>query len=200
MKIAVAALALSMSVTALDAASGQTQPAETLGSQKVTATAASVEARPVVAKGDLVETLRADGRFSTVLEAMEATNLIELVKTSPNLTLFAPTDAAFAVLPPAQLEGMMQDKPALQKLLVQHLVNAPLKTTKFMGAKGEVPTVGGAKVLIDGSGDALKVGRATIEQGDVIASNGVLHVIDKVLLLNGVAQAVAKPANQSSPS
>lgn len=201
MKTALVALALGCSMTSLGAASAQMQPADSQSSTaQSAATAESVKARPVVAKGDLVETLRADGRFSTFLNGMEATNLVGLVKTSPHLTLFAPTDAAFAALPEAERKRIMEDKAALQKLLITHLVNAPLRTTKFMGAKGEVPTVAGTKILIDGSGDALKVGMATIEQGDVTASNGLLHVIDRVLRSDASAITAAQPATEGAPS
>src|SRR5690606_9907894 len=127
------ATALSVSLIAASAAA-QVQP--------VTAPAKpSLAEQPVAARSDLLETLKADGRFTVLLTGLQATNLAGLVKTSPHLTLFAPTDAAFAKLPPGELERLMQDRPALQRLLTHHLVNAPLKTTKFMGAKGPIPTV-----------------------------------------------------------
>ncbi|WP_374471665.1 fasciclin domain-containing protein [Phenylobacterium sp.] len=158
-----------------------------------TATATpSLEERPVVAKGDLVQTLRADGRFTTLVKGLEATNLVSLLKTTPNLTLFAPTDAAFAALPANELDRLMADKAALQSLLLHHLINARIDAAKIKGAKGPVPAVSGQAILLDGTSDTLAVGEATIRQADVAASNGVLHVVDQVLR-PGAAPAAAAP-------
>ncbi|TAJ72751.1 MAG: fasciclin domain-containing protein, partial [Gallionellaceae bacterium] len=71
-----------------------------------------------MAKGDIVETLKASGQFTNLLKATDATNLTVVLKTAPGLTVFAPTDAAFAKLPQAQLTALMADKAALQKAVL----------------------------------------------------------------------------------
>jgi uncharacterized surface protein with fasciclin (FAS1) repeats len=111
-------------------------------------------------------------------------NLTSVLKTNQNLTLFAPTDAAFAALPAGELDKLMlpENGPMLQKVLTYHLINAKVDSTKIKGAKGEVKSVEGSALLLDGSGATPMVDNATITQTDVMASNGVLHVVDKVLI------------------
>lgn len=145
---------------------------------------APAAASPVVAKGDLIDTATASGQFSTFLKAVSAVNLTSVLKTNQNLTLFAPTDAAFAALPAGELDKLMlpENGPMLQKVLTYHLINAKVDSTKIKGAKGEVKSVEGSSLLLDGSGATPMVDGATITQTDVMASNGVLHVVDKVLM------------------
>ena len=159
---------------------------------------APAAAAPVVAKGDLIDTATASGQFTTFLKAVSAVNLTSVLKTNQNLTLFAPTDAAFAALPAGELDKLMlpENGPLLQKVLTYHLINAKVDSTKIKGAKGEVKSVEGSPLLLDGSGAQPKVDDANILQTDVLASNGVLHVVDKVLLPKDVPglQASAAPA------
>lgn len=159
---------------------------------------APAAASPVVAKGDLIDTATASGQFTTFLKAVGAVNLTSVLKTNQNLTLFAPTDAAFAALPAGELDKLMlpENGPMLQKVLTYHLINAKVDSTKIKGAKGEVKSVEGSSLLLDGSGTTPMVDGATITQTDVMASNGVLHVVDKVLIPKDVPglQASAAPA------
>ncbi|HEX2558876.1 fasciclin domain-containing protein [Phenylobacterium sp.] len=161
---------------------------------------AAPAAGQVKAAGDIVETARAAGQFSTFLKAVEATNLTQVLKTNKGLTVFAPTDAAFAALPPGELDRLMQpgNRGQLQKVLTYHLINAKVDSSKIKGAKGPVPTVAGANVELDGSGEALKVNNATIVQADVTPTNGTLHVIDKVLLPPAAATASAAPTGAAT--
>jgi len=156
-------------------------------------------APPVVAAGDIVQTAQASGQFTTFLKAAEATNLTGMLKTNKNLTVFAPTDAAFAALPAGELEKLMlpENKAELQKLLVGHVVNATVRSADFKGATRKAPTVAGTTVELSG-GDKLMVNDATIVQADVTASNGVIQVIDKVLL-PGVPAAAATAAGAEAP-
>lgn len=153
---------------------------------------------PVVAKGDLIETAQSSGQFNTFLKAVSAVNLTSVLKTNQNLTLFAPTDAAFAALPAGELDKLMlpENGPMLQKVLTYHLINAKVDSTKIKGAKGEVKSVEGSPLLLDGSGTTPMVDDAAIVQADVMASNGVLHVVDKVLLPKDVPglQTAAAPS------
>lgn len=143
---------------------------------------ATASAAPVVASGDIIQTAQASGQFKTFLKAAAATNLTNLLKTQKNITVFAPTDAAFAALPAGEMDKLMlpENKPQLQKLLIYHLVNAPVKSADFKGATRTAATVAGPSVELQG-GEKLMVNDATIVQADIAASNGVLHVVDKVL-------------------
>lgn len=160
------------------AARAQTVPTETAGA------AAPAAQAPVVAKGDLIDTAQASGQFTTFLKAVSAVNLTSVLKTNQNLTLFAPTDAAFAALPPGTLDKLLlpENGPMLQKVLTYHLINAKVDSSKIKGAKGDVKSVEGSPLMLDGSGATPMVDGATIIQADVMATNGVLHVVDKVLL------------------
>ena len=163
---------------------------------------APAAASPVVAKGDLIQTAQASGQFSTFLKAVSSVNLTSVLKTNQNLTLFAPTDAAFAALPAGELDKLMapDNGPLLQKVLTYHLINAKVDSSKIKGAKGEVKSVEGSPLMLDGSGATPMVDGANIVQADVMASNGVLHVVDKVLLPKDVPglQSASAPAATDS--
>lgn len=163
---------------------------------------ASAAASPVVAKGDLVETARASGQFTTFIKALDATNLTSVLKTNQNLTLFLPTDAAFAALPAGELDKLMlpENGPQLQKVLTYHLINAKVDSSKIKGAKGEVKSVEGSALTLDGSGATAMVDGATIVQADVMASNGVLHVVNKVLLPKDLPGVQASAATDEAAS
>lgn len=135
----------------------------------------------VVAKGDFIETARVSGQFKTFLKALDTVNLTGLLKSQTNLTVFAPTDAAFAALPAGELDRLMADKAALQKLLVHHIINARVDSTKIKGAKGPVSSVASDPIVLDGSGEQLMADNATIVQADVMTTTGVMHVVDRVL-------------------
>ncbi|WP_172448569.1 fasciclin domain-containing protein [Caulobacter mirabilis] len=152
---------------------------------------ATPTAGQLVAKGDIVDTLKADGHFGTFVKALEAANMTGVLKTNSNLTVFAPNDAAFAALPPGELDRLMKDPAALQKLLTYHVVNATVDSTKIKGAKGGVKTVAGSDLMLDGSGDMAMANNAHIVQADVRATNGTVHVVDKVLQPGGAATASA---------
>lgn len=129
----------------------------------------------IAPSGDIVQTLTASGQFKTLLQALDATNLTGVLKTPGPLTLFAPTDAAFAA---ASVD--MNNKAALQQLLVYHIINAKVDDSKIKGAKGPIPSAAGKPIYIDGSGTPAKANDADIV-ADVTVSNGVIHVVDKVL-------------------
>jgi uncharacterized surface protein with fasciclin (FAS1) repeats len=155
---------------------------------------------PVAANGDIVSTLKASGEFKTFLRALDATNLTSVVKTNPNLTVFAPTDAAFAALPAGELDRLMKPENAseLQGVLIYHIVNAPVTETKIKGAKGPVKTVAGTDLLLDGSTDPYKVNSAQIVQANVQATNGLVYVVDHVLSPSDPAIAAGKAAIEAA--
>lgn len=148
----------------------------------------------VVASGDTIETLKANGQFKTLLKAFDRTNLTALIKAQKTVTVFAPTDAAFAALPAGELDRLMKDPAALQRLLVYHLINTPIESARLAGAKGPVNTVAGSGLVLDGSGQGLKANTANILAFDVKTTSGVLFVVDAVLTPEGAAAAMAEPA------
>lgn len=168
-----------------------------------TPSSAPAAAKPVAVQGDLVETLKLSGQFSTFVGGIDATNLAGLLKTNKNLTVFAPTDAAFAAMPADQLAKLKSDKAAMQKFVLHHVVNAPIDSTKIKGAKGPIPSGAGDTILLDGSDEAgaLKVDGATIVQADLHTGSGLLHVVDHVLVAGQGAvdpPAAAAPAADAS--
>ena len=171
--------------------------AQTAPASAPAAPAAAPVAAPtitVVASGDTIETLKASGQFKTLLKAFDRTNLTALLKAQKTVTVFAPTDAAFAALPAGELDRLMKDPAALQRLLVYHLINTPIDSAKLAGAKGPVNTVAGAGLVLDGSGEGLKANTANILVADVKTTSGVLFVVDAVLTPEGAAAAMAEPA------
>lgn len=173
-----------------------------LGAAPLAAQAQSpAAAAPVAVQGDLVDTLKLSGQFSTFVGGIDATNLTGLLKTNKNLTVFAPTDAAFAAMPAADLAKLKTDKTAMQKFVLHHVVNAPIDSSKIKGAKGPIPSGAGDTILLDGSDEAgaLKVDGATIVQADLRTGSGLLHVVDHVLVAGqGAVDAPAAPPADAS--
>jgi uncharacterized surface protein with fasciclin (FAS1) repeats len=151
---------------------------------------------------DLYETAKASGQFTILIKAIDATNLKGTLKGMQNITMFAPTDAAFQALPPDQLAKLLQpdNLPALQRIVLYHLVGAQVDSSKIKGAKGPVPSAEGSPLQLDGS-DAtdLKVNTADIIQPDVRTANGgVLNAVDKVLVPPDSPFAAALSPSSSS--
>lgn len=182
----------------------QTAPAAPPAAPPPATTAApATPAAKVTPNGDLIATAKASGQFTIFLKALDATNLTSVLASNPNLTVFAPTDAAFAALPAGELDRLMQPANAaqLQKVLTYHVINTKVDSSKINGAKGEVKTVEGSAVVLDGSGTTAMVDGAHIVQADVLATNGVLHVVDKVLIPKDVPiQAAAAATDDAAAS
>lgn len=161
--------------------------------------APAAQVKPVAVQGDLVETLKLSGQFTTLVGGIDATNLTGLLKTNKNLTVFAPTDAAFAAMPAADLAKLKSDKAAMQRFVLHHVINAPVPSAKIKGAKGPIPSGAGDTVLLDGADEtALKVDGATIIQADLQTGSGLLHVVDKVLVPISAADASAAQPSDAS--
>ena len=141
-----------------------------------------------------------NGQFTVFVKALDATNLAGLLQKQPNITIFAPTDAAFAALPAGDLDKMMADKAGLQKLLIHHLINAPVPSSKIKGTRGPWPTGAGDKMVLDGSTDGvLKADNGVIIQADVAALNGTVHVVDHVLIAGSVPEVLPQPEPEAAP-
>jgi uncharacterized surface protein with fasciclin (FAS1) repeats len=159
--------------------------------------------KTVVVQGDLVDTLKLSGQFTTLVAGIDATNLAGLLRTNKNLTVFAPTDAAFAAMPAGELARLQADKAAMQRFVLHHVINAPFESVRIKGAKGQVPSGAGDTILIDGSDEAgaLRVDGAKIIQADVRTGSGLLHVVDKVLIHGeGAVDPPADPAPAPAPT
>ena len=119
--------------------------------------------------------------FSTLVAAVTAANLVETLKTPGPFTVFAPTDDAFAKLPPGTIQTLVQNPPQLARILTYHVVSG--KLTKADLAKLEsVISVEGAPIPINCT-DNFEVKNATVIAADIEADNGVIHVIDNVILM-----------------
>lgn len=151
--------------------------------------AAAIPASPnLVVAGDAIGTLKGNPHFSILVKVLDAAQLSALFSQHPGLTVFAPTDEAFNLLTPAQVAALTNaDNVNLARsVLVNHIVNLPLDSSKLKGAKGSVPSVGGGNLDLDGSGDTIKINGADVIQADVKASDALIHVVDKVLVPAGV--------------
>jgi uncharacterized surface protein with fasciclin (FAS1) repeats len=133
------------------------------------------------ASADIIETAKAAGSFFTLGKAIEAAGLTETLKGEGPFTVFAPTDEAFARLPEGTLETLLQDREKLATILKYHVVSGEVSSSQAMKLS-EANTVAEKPLKISKAGGKLMVGKATVTQADIAASNGVIHVIDKVLL------------------
>ncbi|CAN5261639.1 hypothetical protein BH10PSE2_BH10PSE2_02650 [soil metagenome] len=154
-------------------------------------TAATPSAATPAAAGNIIDTLTADGHFTTLLAALDKAQLTETLKTQPAISIFAPTDAAFAAMSEADRTRLMDPANVndLRQLLLYHVVVADVKSSQIEGTKGGVETAARTQVQLDGTGSAIKVDNATVTTADIHASNGAVFAIDQVL--NPAASAVA---------
>jgi uncharacterized surface protein with fasciclin (FAS1) repeats len=131
---------------------------------------------------DIVDAASADGRFSTLSNALKAASLVDTLKGSGPFTVFAPTDAAFRNLPPGTLNGLLKDKARLAPILTYHVLRGKIMARD--ARSGEVNTVQGDMLRIVVSDDGVRVNNAKVMKTDIEASNGVIHGIDTVLMPN----------------
>jgi uncharacterized surface protein with fasciclin (FAS1) repeats len=134
------------------------------------------------AKADIVDTAIAAGSFKTLVKAVQAAGLVDTLKGPGPFTVFAPTDEAFAKLPPGTLDALLKDKAKLQAILTYHVVAGKVMAADVAGIKS-AKTVQGQSLAIN-TANGVKVGNANVVKTDIVTSNGVIHVIDTVLLPN----------------
>ncbi|MGB7991728.1 MAG: fasciclin domain-containing protein [Candidatus Methylophosphatis roskildensis] len=149
----------------------------TLGFVAATATATSAMA----AGKDIVETAQSAGSFKTLVVALQTAGLVETLKGKGPFTVFAPNDAAFAKVPKDQLDALLADKAKLTKVLTYHVVGGKVMAADVKA--GPVKTVEGSNLTISTTGGVM-VDKAKVIATDIAASNGVIHVIDSVLMPN----------------
>ncbi len=135
---------------------------------------------PPMAAKNIVEVATAAGSFKTLLTAVEAAGLVGALSGPGPFTVFAPTDEAFAKIPAADLQALLADKAKLSAVLTYHVVSGTV-LAKDVGGLKSAKTLQGAELAIDTS-SGVKVGGANVVATDIMASNGVIHVVDTVLM------------------
>jgi uncharacterized surface protein with fasciclin (FAS1) repeats len=146
------------------------------------AAALALPATPLLAK-DIVDTAVDNGNFKTLAAALGQAGLVDTLKGKGPFTVFAPTDAAFAKLPKAQLDALLADQAKLSKVLTYHVVPGLVLAKDVK--PGAVKTVEGSALTVRTEGGRVMVDNASVTTTDVRADNGVIHVIDAVLLPGG---------------
>lgn len=135
------------------------------------------------AEPDIVDVAQSAGTFNTLVAAVGAADLVDTLKSDGPFTVFAPTDAAFAALPAGTVETLLlpENKDQLTSILTYHVLPGKVMAADIAGQRLSPTTVNGAPVHVDGT-NGVTVEGATVVQADIAASNGVIHVIDQVLL------------------
>ena len=135
--------------------------------------------------GDIVDTAATAGQFNTLVAAVKAAGLVDTLKSDGPFTVFAPTDEAFAALPAGTVEDLLkpENKEQLVAVLTYHVIPGRVMSSDIAGQTAEVETVQGSALSINATSGVM-VDNATVTTADIITSNGVIHVIDKVVLPN----------------
>lgn len=140
----------------------------------------SVLQNKVTLLADIVDTAVKAGSFKTLVAAVTAAGLVDTLKGPGPFTVFAPTDEAFAKLPAGTVDALLKDIPKLKKILTYHVVSGKVMAADVVKLKS-ANTVEGSTVKIDAS-NGVKINDSTVTTADVAADNGVIHIIDAVLL------------------
>lgn len=149
-----------------------------------TATSAAILMSVTAAKADdIVDTAIAAGSFETLVAAVQAAGLVDTLKGEGPFTVFAPTDEAFAALPEGTVESLLEEenRDQLISILTYHVIPGRVMSSDIAGQTLSVETVQGMELAFDAT-DGVRVGEAMVVTADVEASNGVIHVIDTVLI------------------
>ncbi len=156
------------------------QPAENTQAQDQAQDQAQQQAQAET-PGTIVDIAVADGRFETLVAAVQAAGLVDTLQGEGPFTVFAPTDDAFSALPEGTVAALLEDIPALTAILLYHVVAGDVRAADVVALESAV-TVQGESVSISVEGDNVRINDALVVIADIVASNGVIHVIDAVLL------------------
>ena len=156
----------------------QATPREPTMKKLIIASVCALAAISAQAK-DIVDTAVAAGSFKTLATALKAAGLVDTLKSKGPFTVFAPTDEAFAKVPRAELEALLKDKAKLTAVLTYHVVAGKVLAKDIRA--GKVKTVQGSELTVATTG-GVTVDAAKVTAADVVADNGVIHVIDTVLI------------------
>jgi len=150
----------------------------------VGAVAALAACEPMAASKDIVDIAASNDDFSTLVAAVGAAGLVDTLKGDGPFTVFAPTNEAFAALPAGTVENLLkpENKDQLTQILTYHVVPGSYPAGSILGKRGSLTTAQGSSVTVDGRGDGVTVDGANVISADIAASNGVIHVIDSVIL------------------
>ena len=156
---------------------------KTLALVTLTAFAAPVAAGRAADTKDIVDTAVAAGSFTTLAKALDAAGLVQTLKGPGPFTVFAPTDEAFAKLPAGTLENLLkpENRDQLKRILTAHVVSGKVMAADVVKLE-RAQTVSGDSVAIASTGSGVMVANAHVVKTDIVASNGVIHVIDSVIL------------------
>jgi len=130
---------------------------------------------------DIVDTAVSAGNFTTLVAAVKAAGLVDTLKSAGPFTVFAPTDEAFAKLPPGTVEGLLKDPAKLKDILLYHVVSGKVMAESVVKMK-TAKTVEGGMVKIQAMGGKVTLDNATVVKTDILCDNGVIHVIDTVII------------------
>lgn len=136
--------------------------------------------RPTAQK-DIVDTAVGAGQFKTLVKLVQEADLVDALRGEGPFTVFAPTDAAFSKLPKAQVEALLKDKEALRQVLLYHVVPGKVMSKDVVKLKS-AKTLQGAEVKIRVQNKTVRINDARVVKADIECTNGVIHVIDKVIL------------------
>lgn len=131
---------------------------------------------------DIVDIAVGAGAFTTLVTAVQAANLVDALKSPGPFTVFAPNDDAFAKLPPGTITTLVQNIPQLSRILTFHVVSGRY-TREDLAKLGSVTSLEGTNIEIDISDESFEVNNATVVAADIEADNGIIHVIDNVILM-----------------
>ena len=153
---------------------------------------AAATASPEAEPSTIVEIAVGDGRFGTLVAALEAADLVDALSGEGPFTVFAPTDDAFAALPEGTVEALLEDIPALTDILLYHVVSGDVKAADVVTLEA-AETLQGGSLTITVEGDMVRINDAQVVIADIEASNGTIHVIDAVLLPPAPEETAAEP-------
>jgi uncharacterized surface protein with fasciclin (FAS1) repeats len=134
-----------------------------------------------ITMANLIETANQTGKFSTLMQAIKSASLTDILQSPGPMTVLAPTDEAFARLPENLLHTLMTDLPALKRVLMYHVIFGDARLEDLQQID-EAPTGEGSIVAVEQVDGRVKVNDATVLESDILTDNGVIHVIDRVLM------------------
>jgi len=142
---------------------------------------------------DIVDTAVGAGSFKTLVAAVTAASLVQTLKGTGPFTVFAPSDEAFAKLPEGTVEALLKDIPKLKSILTYHVVSGKVLASDVMTMDGKDATsVQGEKIRVSTKKGVMLNGKSTVSKTDILCSNGVIHVIDSVIM----PPSLDKPASK----
>ncbi|MDW8321521.1 MAG: fasciclin domain-containing protein [Armatimonadota bacterium] len=133
------------------------------------------------AEKDIVDTAIAAGNFKTLVKLVQEAGLVDALRGEGPFTVFAPTDQAFAKLPKATVDALLRDKEALKQVLLYHVVSGRVTSSQVVNLKS-AKTLQGSEIRISASKGKVRINKANVVKADIQCTNGVIHVIDTVIL------------------